>query len=307
MTTTLAAAGHAAPPHVAAPRTAPPPPPVEPLVFGCAGETLVGCLHHAGPGTGAASTGVVILVGGPQYRAGSHRQFVHLARALAAAGYPTLRFDVRGMGDSSGAEWRLLYHITPDIGAAVDELMRRAPQVQRVVLWGLCGGASAALLYLDDRQDARIGGLALVNPWVRTAQSEARTQLRHYYAARLCQRDFWRKLLRGGVGLGAVRDLAGSVARARRPTPVRDGNYRDRMLKAWMAFAGPTLVLLSEDDYTARDFADYVSGHPGWRTRAAAASVRQVTLEGADHTCSSADSRARLERTTVDWLAECTP
>lgn len=51
----------------------------------------------------SASTGVVIIVGGPQYRAGSHRQFVLLARALATAGYPVLRFDYSGMGDSDGA------------------------------------------------------------------------------------------------------------------------------------------------------------------------------------------------------------
>ncbi|HBZ05431.1 MAG TPA: hydrolase 1, exosortase A system-associated, partial [Massilia sp.] len=30
--------------------------------------------------------GVLIVVGGPQYRAGSHRQFTLLARDLAAAG-----------------------------------------------------------------------------------------------------------------------------------------------------------------------------------------------------------------------------
>ena len=39
---------------------------------------------------------MVIVVGGPQYRAGSHRQFTLLARHIAAAGYPVLRFDARG-------------------------------------------------------------------------------------------------------------------------------------------------------------------------------------------------------------------
>ena len=44
------------------------------------------------------ATGVLIAVGGPQYRLGCHRQFLLLARALAKAGYPVMRFDYRGMG-----------------------------------------------------------------------------------------------------------------------------------------------------------------------------------------------------------------
>jgi alpha/beta superfamily hydrolase len=46
---------------------------------------------------------VLVIVGGPQYRAGSHRQFTLLARSLAEQGFAVLRFDYRGMGDSTGA------------------------------------------------------------------------------------------------------------------------------------------------------------------------------------------------------------
>ena len=45
----------------------------------------------------AASRGVLIVVGGPQYRVGSHRQFTLLARHLASLRIPVLRFDCRGM------------------------------------------------------------------------------------------------------------------------------------------------------------------------------------------------------------------
>ena len=58
----------------------------EPMVFHCEREQLVGMLHRgANPD---ARLGVLIVVGGPQYRVGSHRQFVLMARDLAAAGYP---------------------------------------------------------------------------------------------------------------------------------------------------------------------------------------------------------------------------
>ena len=43
--------------------------------------------------TGTPQSVVIVVVGGPQYRVGSHRQFVQLSRALASAGHATLRFD----------------------------------------------------------------------------------------------------------------------------------------------------------------------------------------------------------------------
>ena len=148
------------------------------LVFPCEGDRLVGVV-----GAGHRDLGVVIVVGGPQYRAGSHRQFVLLARHLAAQGFPVLRFDVRGMGDSEGAQ-RPFDALTPDIAAAIAALQSQQPQVRRVVLWGLCDGASAALLYLHERPDPRVQGLVLLNPWVRSEASLARTHVKHYYRQR---------------------------------------------------------------------------------------------------------------------------
>ncbi|MEO6566032.1 MAG: alpha/beta fold hydrolase, partial [Casimicrobiaceae bacterium] len=81
----------------------------------------------------------MIVVGGPQYRVGSHRQFALLARALARVGIPALRFDYRGMGDSEG-DRRSFDEIDADIAAAIDTLCREA-HLARVVLWGLCDGA----------------------------------------------------------------------------------------------------------------------------------------------------------------------
>ena len=61
-----------------------------PVQFSCGTDRLLGILH---PGAPDSERGVLVVVGGPQYRVGSHRQFVLLARALAAAGIPVLRFD----------------------------------------------------------------------------------------------------------------------------------------------------------------------------------------------------------------------
>ena len=48
-----------------------------PVTFSCKNNALIGITHH---GEQNAKRGVVIVVGGPQYRVGSHRQFLLLAR-----------------------------------------------------------------------------------------------------------------------------------------------------------------------------------------------------------------------------------
>lgn len=104
------------------------------LTFSCGDATLVGILHGT---SRPARRGVVIVVGGPQYRVGAHRQYVILARALADNGVPVLRFDYRGMGDSSGV-FSGFEDCSEDIRAAVDALLEHCSGLDEVVLWGLC-------------------------------------------------------------------------------------------------------------------------------------------------------------------------
>ncbi len=275
----------------------------EALAFSCEGETLVGVLTRPA-GDRACRTGVLIVVGGPQYRAGSHRHFVEVARELAQAGWPVLRFDVRGMGDSSGA-LAAFEQQTPDIGAAVAAFQAAVPGLQRIVLWGLCDGASASLLYLDERPDPRIAGLVLLNPWVRAADTYAATQVKGYYARRLLDPASWRELLRGRIGLGSLLDFARTVGRViasrlRPAAPVL--GFQGRMARAWGRFAGPTLLVLSENDLTAREFVERLQGDAPLAAAAGRPSVQTLHLAGADHTLSSAAAREAHRQALAMWL-----
>lgn len=278
----------------------------EPLLLPCAGEQLLGIVARpADPGPG--DTGVVIVVGGPQYRAGSHRQFVQLARALAAGGVPTLRFDARGMGDSSGAQ-RAFTELDDDVGCAIDGLLRTAPNVRRVVLCGLCDGASAALLYLQRRPDARVAGLVLLNPWVRSGETLSRTIVKHYYLQRLTDRGFWAKLLRGQVALRALRELGSHLAAMWRSRPPAAGTaepqtYQERMRAGLDGHRGPTLLVLCGDDYTAKEFLEHAAASAAWSASLGRASVSRLDIEGADHTLSGTGHRLQFEAATLDWLS----
>lgn len=162
-----------------------------PVVFNCNGQDLTGIIHESNR---QSKTGVLVVVGGPQYRVGSHRQFVLLARYLATADIPVMRFDYRGMGDSPG-KLRDFNDIEKDIGEAIDNFQAHNKDLQRIVIWGLCDAASAALFYAY--QDDRVAGLVLLNPWVRTEYGEANAYLKKYYKNRLISLEFWRKIITG--------------------------------------------------------------------------------------------------------------
>ena len=282
------------------------------LTFDCGGERLVGVV--ATPET-AAEVGVLIVVGGPQYRAGSHRQFVYLSRRLAQAGIAAMRFDYRGMGDAEGAAGSF-EGVSEDIAAAIAAFRRACPGLERIVLWGLCDAASAALMYVQTQGPTAVAGIVLVNPWVRSDATLAKAQIKHYYAQRLLDRRFWGKLLRGGVDVqGALGGVARAARRARggatRSTDADRGAtpdaratvpFQDRMASGFSAFAGPVLLLMSGRDLTAREFDEQSSTHSHWKKSLARPSVERRDFVEADHTFSSAASREQAEAATIDWI-----
>ena len=275
----------------------------ETALFACAGDTLLGIL--AKPET-PVETGVIVIVGGPQYRVGSHRQFVLLSRALAAAGYAVLRFDYRGMGDSEGQP-RDFEAVSADIAAAIDALQERMPSVEQVALWGLCDGASAALLYCHETHDPRVSGLCLLNPWVRSEASLARTQVKHYYVQRLMQKEFWTKLLSGNVALGALTGFAQKLrlsASDPSKSKTQKQTFQQQMSAAWHDLPGQILLILSGDDYTAKEFLEHASAEAHWQDNLNHAKLTRHDIPGVDHTFSSAASRKLAEDVTPVWLSK---
>jgi exosortase A-associated hydrolase 1 len=268
------------------------------FAFACGGEWLYGV---ASIPERPSRRGVLIIVGGPQYRAGSHRQFTLLARSLAASGIPAMRFDYRGMGDSEGA-MRDFESVADDICAALDKFFAEVPDLEEVALWGLCDGASAAAMYAPN--DPRVAGLALLNPWVRTENGAARATIRHYYAARLVEGAFWNKILRGRFEYrAAIESFAGLVRKAfaKRPETAAAPSLPDRMHAALRAFGGKVLVMLSGADLTAQEFAD-LSATSKWDKLLNDSRFTRRTLPKADHTCSRREWHGQVTAWTGEWV-----
>ncbi|HYM43368.1 MAG TPA: hydrolase 1, exosortase A system-associated [Steroidobacteraceae bacterium] len=277
--------------------------PERPITFECRGETLVGMLHA--PAHPASSTGLLVVVGGPQYRVGSHRQFVLMARALALAGFSVLRFDYRGMGDSGGA-MRDFDDVGDDVAAAVEVFLREQPGLEGVVLCALCDGAPACSMYCA--RDSRVRGLILMNPWVRTASGEAQALIKHYYLRRVLHRSFWNSVFSGRYQLRkSMRDFFRSLARARGGAARSNGSQRasfiERMYSGLRGFGGPVLFVISGRDLVAREFEDLCRGSAAWRALVQRPGTRFAQLPSADHTFSSRTDLERAVEECRSWLA----
>jgi exosortase A-associated hydrolase 1 len=278
--------------------------PENPIVFTCNGNRLVGIVTQP---EHANQTGVLIIVGGPQYRAGSHRQFTLMARRLTQEGIASFRFDYRGMGDSEG-ELRYFEDIKDDVRTAIDAFQHSRPEVRRIVLWGLCDAASAALYYAHT--DPRVTGLILLNPWVHSATGEAKVRLKNYYLTRLMQRSFWIKLLGGGIKIKqSVGDLAQSTRLANSnkssapnsPTDSRHGSsgYIERMLDGLVDFKGKVQIILSDNDLVAKEFQQLLKSNKSWSKACSNNRVKITTVEDANHTFSSTTWRNQAENISL--------
>lgn len=275
-------------------------------------SALSAILHTSGlsSGTESIDIGVLILVGGPQYRVGSHRQFVKLSRALAAKGINSMRLDTSGMGDSNGKA-NPFYQQSADIELAIDHFFMICPQLKQLVLWGLCDAASAILIKLN-RPDSRISGVVLLNPWVRQAQSHAQTMLKHYYLKRFMSVQFWHKLFKGGLKLtDSLASLLNTLKISRQNKKTRlptqnstmqltEYTYVAAMLKGWQSFSGKVLVITSGNDLTAQEFIELCAADQNWQ-QCLKHSAR-VHLPEANHTFASAVWRHKVEQATLDFV-----
>lgn len=279
--------------------------------FSCQGSWLYGVSSLPSEAT---SRGVLIVVGGPQYRVGSHRQFTLLARDLAAHGVPVMRFDYRGMGDSEG-DARNFEEIKDDLYCAIDQFFEKVQSLEELVIWGLCDAASAALFYAH--QDRRVTGLVLLNPWVRTDEGIAKARLKHYYLDRFFEPEFWNKILRGNFNIiKSVQSFSRNVSTALLSRNENSGTKNEkitnescsssllpkRMMEGLKRFEGKVLFITSGNDITAREFTDLVKASPAWQKLLKSSNVKHSNIPEADHTFSRKKWRDQVSTWTREWV-----
>jgi exosortase A-associated hydrolase 1 len=183
------------------------------------------------------------------------------------------------------------------------------PQVERVVLWGLCDAASSSMMYAH--RHPLVCGLVLLNPWVHGVEFSPAVKLSHYYRPLLIGKENWRRMIAGDVELlpalkefvvSSFKTLLGvfgaSAGKSSRHS------FVEQMSEGFSRFKYESLIILSEDDMTAHEFSMLVEGDRRWRKLISDSRVTSHTVAGADHTFSAKTWRDQVSRMTIDWVKQ---
>lgn len=147
-----------------------------PIYFGDPSSRLFGWSHRPDQRTRRIAVLLCNPVGDDYVRA--HRALRHLAEDLCAAGFPVLRFDFHGTGDSAGTErdpdrveqWHR------DVATAIDELRARSGAASVAVV-GLRLGATIAAEVASQRDD--VASVVLWHPFLDGSSFAAETIRTH--------------------------------------------------------------------------------------------------------------------------------
>ncbi|HQS95822.1 MAG: hydrolase 1, exosortase A system-associated [Novosphingobium sp. 17-62-19] len=256
------------------------------VTFLCEGARLFGTLDI---GQASGATGLLIVSGGNELRAGAWCGQAQMAARLAHEGFPVFRYDRRGVGDSEG-ENPTFRHSGADIAAAIAAFKAAAPHVSRVVAFGNCDAAAALMLFAPDLP---LAGLVLANPWTidgeEAPQVMPASAIRSRYLAKLTNpREVWR-LLTGGVNLGKLFKGLRSAAAVAPATP---SGLVAEMKAGLAAFEGSVAILLANGDRTAQMFAEVWDG----------ADPRVQRIDSGSHSFSDEPARAWLQARLVEAL-----
>lgn len=148
-----------------------------PVTFPHRGAVMVGTLHL--PSSAVATrerVALVLLNAGPAPRAGNSDLSAHLADRVAMQGVFGFRFDLPGLGDSTGttwhdieAFWQASQHGFNDeaVVTTVHDLCERY-ELRGVMLGGLCAGAISSVRVAEALGE-RLLGLVLLEPNFRAS------------------------------------------------------------------------------------------------------------------------------------------
>jgi hypothetical protein len=260
-------------------------------------ESLV-CLEHEGDSLFAIVSEptrelaidccLLLLNPGAIRHIGANRMWVDAARRWAIRGVPSLRLDLKNIGESGGRGDRSnpsLYRdgIVEQIQSAM-EYMRSRVGARHFAVAGLCSGAFGA--FQTAIRDGAVRSAILINPqlFFWDPEVDRRRELRRIVSGLADSKD-WRKLASRQISIGRLRK-AGRAAlshiRARRESMKRSQIPEKLMARAWAdleRFNTRVTFIFSQGEPLLFEMEDENQLPPSGNER-----IRLVRIATADHT-----------------------
>lgn len=272
-----------------------------PTCFEVEGAQLHGMFDLPAASSGG-DIGVVMLNSDDGCCLGPQRLWVHLAIRLAGMGYPCLRFDYRGCGDSEGPEGPPPADSALADAIAAEQHLRRQTGVRATVLVGICYGAEIGML-ASHSADSVAGLVACSAGRYVTTDGYGRAVSDAYgylagYKAKLLSWKSWRKLLTGHVHAGLILSGLGRTLSPATRRRDREGTAAARNRLAGARRRVPSLFIYgSKDPLMAKCM-------PGYQQEAASSGLdrRFHIVSGANHNFSAVDWTEELIRKATGFI-----
>ena len=256
----------------------------------------------------ADAPGILLLTAAMEHRVGPNRFYVKLARALAENGFPVLRFDFSGVGDSGSRRDGMPFQRSAieETQAAMDVLAAETG-CRSFVLAGICMGATISFRVAC--VDTRIVGVTLINapqylddhgPDVMRTIWRL-NQIDHYRQVKIFDWRSWRKLLSGrshyatllGAGLAKLR--AAQMLKNLRSDAGGDAAAFERLRGR-----GVGLLLVFAERDTGLEYLRLLLGRQvqEWRKDV---NPRVEVIGGTDHMLTRLESQQYVQRLMLEW------
>jgi hypothetical protein len=240
---------------------------------------------------------LIFLNAGVIHRVGPHRLYVRLARAMADAGFISLRFDLSGIGDSAAATSVLDYkdRVLTETKQAMN-VLASTEGVNRFILIGLCSGANNSVRVACS--DERVIGAALIDTYFYVSTG---FRLRDY-CNRISDPAGWGRFLTGKSEVWQIFSRVFSLQRSR-SNPAKLPTVRRKMkaeLRALREKNIPLLLIYTRNNYFFYKYRRIVK-----RTlalRSANAKVHIKYFDQCDHTFTLLASQRSLLVALREWI-----
>jgi hypothetical protein len=134
-------------------------------------------------------------------------------------------------------------------------------------------------------------------------------KLSHFYRPLFTDRDIWRRLFSGKIQLlpalkEFVQDAIALLGKLRPKgrTKHSQRHFIDEMLEGFQRFQHDVLLILSENDLTAKEFTTLVSSDKNWEAALHKPGIEVHTITGADHTFSQRSAQEQVSQMTIEWV-----